>query len=56
MAGRLDLLQLPVGDRLDVLRAAKRRAVARLKVAHRDEYEALVEDELANPPAVGAMS
>lgn len=53
-AVRAGLLRLPIGDRLDVLRAAKQRAVARLKAAHREEYEVLVDDELANPPAIGA--
>lgn len=48
---RADLLQLPVGERLGVVRAAKQRALARLKAAHRYEFEALLEDELAQPPA-----
>lgn len=49
MGSRTDLLRLPTGDRLDVVRAARKRADERLRSAHRDEYEALVEDELANP-------
>lgn len=49
MATRDDLLRLPAGDRLVTYRAARKRADARLRAAHRDEYEALVEDELTNP-------
>jgi hypothetical protein len=44
-----DLLRLPAGARLAIYRAARKRAEARLRAAHRDEYEALVQDELANP-------
>ena len=48
---RSDILRLPAGERLALVRAAKGRAAARLKAAHRAEYDALVEDELAHPQA-----
>lgn len=53
MAARSDLLRLPMGARLDAVRAARRRALGRLRELHRAEFEALVEDELANPHEVG---
>lgn len=49
MMARSDLLRLPAGDRLAMYRAARKRADARLRAAHRDEYESLVEHELASP-------
>lgn len=51
---RADLLRLPTGVRLDVVRAARRRALDRLRERHREEFEALVEDELANPHEPGS--
>lgn len=54
MAARTDLLRLPTGVRLDVVRAARRRALDRLRELHREEFEALVEDELANPHEPGS--
>lgn len=53
MATRDDLLQLPAGERQAVVTAAHRRAIARLRARYADEYQALYEDELANPPEPG---
>lgn len=52
MAVRDDLLRLPAGDRLAVYSAARRRADARLRLRYEAEYEAILNEELANPPAV----
>lgn len=49
MSTRAALLHLPADIRIEAVKAARRRATDRLRSLHRDEFEAMVDDELAHP-------
>lgn len=51
--GGIRIVGAEVVERQAVVTAAHRRAIARLRARYADEYQALYEDELANPPEPG---